>query len=176
MHLTSVGCRSDGSQDVAHGSVQSLCSYWGTSSSTKRHFTGSSVICKRKFDFRWLPECAVLSLYILVEKVLQSFQKLGLEITRTRCIGNWTTLRLIFPNAIIQWLLEYWGNMCTQHKKSWHLFIWTEERVKQWMYSSFQPHILIHLLSWCWFYASIMVNGKCNGKSARNHNVDIVWL
>lgn len=46
----------------------------------------------------------------------QSFEKLVLEITRTRWIGNLTTLRLIFLNTSIQWLLEYWTDMCMQNK------------------------------------------------------------
>lgn len=72
MHLTSVGCSSDGSQDLVYGSVQSLCSYWRTISSTRREFTDSVVIRKRKFGFRQIPECAILSLCILVLKVLQT--------------------------------------------------------------------------------------------------------
>lgn len=35
-------------------------------------FKVSAVICKRKFGFRQIPECAILSLCYLVQRILQT--------------------------------------------------------------------------------------------------------
>lgn len=111
MHLISVACRSDRSQDLVHGNVQPLRSYWRTlyksvygSDVTCKKFCHTEFMCFRKF-------CK------------QSFEKLVLKITRTRWIGNWTTWTLIFPSTIIQGYRSI-GQICVRRISKY-----SEERI-----------------------------------------------